>query len=1048
MVSDMFVGLLGPLEVRRDGLPVAVPQGRSGVVLAALALSAGRPVSLKVLADRVWGEKFPQSAKASLHSHVMRLRRILGAEVIRTVPVGYLLDVDPDQVDVLRFRRLAAEAACLLDPVESQGMLSAALELWRGEPLEGLRSESLHSDVQAVLAEERLTAIQRRIDLDLAAGRHSELVAELRELTHSWPMRETLWRQLIVALSAMGRQADALDAYHEVRGLLREELGVDPSSDLQDLYHRILAGAPSIGAMAGLAGDSRESAESDREIAGPSRAAGRWRARNDLPGDAADFTGRDQELHQLLGTLSGQDETAATVVISAIDGMGGVGKTALAVHAAHLVADRYPDGQLFIDLHGHTPGRNPTDPAAALDSLLRAVGVPGEHIPETLEGRAALWRAKLAGRRVLVLVDNAASASQVRPLIPGVAGCLALVTSRRRLTSLEAARMLSLDLLPPDDALALFAAVAGADRTAAEPAPAREVLRLCGYLPLAIRICAARLAARPAWTVHYLAGRLGDQGQRMAELATADRSVTAALTVSYQQLSSSQQRLFRLLGLHPGPDLDAHLAAAVASMSLAEAEQALEDLVDAHLLQQPAPGRYRFHDLLRDIARAIALQAEPDAARSDAVGRVLDYYLHVANEANMLLRPGSARTSLDLAHPPACTPPLADQAGALAWCESEHANLMSAISYADAHGCNGHASQLPRSIWFYFYTKYHLQDWIATHRIALTAASRLHDDAAAAETLEHLGVAYWHIDRYTEAADHQERALDLFRSLGNRGGEASALCLLGQTRLFAGRYPQALELLRGAIDISDEINDCRGKAVSMNHVGSVYLLLGRYPEALDHYRQALAAFRLMGDGRYEAATLGDLGVVYARLGRTTEALEHQEMALRLWRKTGDLAGVGGTLNEFGNIYRRLGRPGEALEHHHQALTLVRQIGSRYIEAQILNDLGATSAIAGHPDWSADHHRQALALATSTRNPYEQARAHDGIANALCCSDPDRAQRHWDQALTIFTDLGVPEARLPRPVRMNRSAPGAPATHEKTDVCRRHVNTDPGVASEI
>jgi DNA-binding SARP family transcriptional activator/tetratricopeptide (TPR) repeat protein len=1011
MLANLHVGLLGPLEVRRDGLPVVVPRGRSGVILAVLALSAGRPVSFEVLADHVWGEHLPQSAKASLQSHVWRLRGILGTELIRTVPAGYLLDVDPDEVDVLRFRRLAAEAAGLLDPVKSQDMLSAALRLWRGEPLEGLRSEVLDRDAKTVLAEERLTAIQQRIDLDLAAGRHSELVAELRELTSRWPMRETLWRQLITALSGVGRQADALDAYHQVRGLLREQLGVDPSRELQNLYQRILAGAPSADGTVSVAGTVRVPAETDEIEPPASRSTRGWRARNNLPGDVADFTGRDQELRELLAGLPGQDKTAQTVMIAAVDGMAGVGKTALAVHASRLLADRYPDGQLFIDLHGHTPGRHPTDPAAALDSLLRAIGVPGEHIPETLESRTGLWRAELAGRKVLVLLDNAASASQVRPLIPGAAGCLALVTSRRRLTSLDGARMLSLDILPTDDALSLFAAVAGADRIAAEPGPADEVLRLCGYLPLAIRICAARLAARPAWTVGYLAGRLGDQRQRLAEMATADRSVTTALTVSYQQLTSCQQRLFRLLSLHPGPDFDAHLAAAVASMSLAEAELVLENLVDSHLLQQPAPGRYRFHDLLRDHAQAAARQAETDAARSDAIGRGLDYYLQLASEADTLLRPGRARPSPDLAHPPTWTPQLADQAGALSWCESEHANLMSAINYASAHGWHGHASRLPASIWFYFYTRHHLHDLIVTHHLALTAASRLRDDAAQAETLGHLGIAYWCVGRYTEAADYQQQALDLFRSIGDLGGEADALRVLGQIQLYAGRYPQALEFLSAASDLCDEISDRRGKAFTAIYVGGVFWRLGRYLEALDQYRKALTAFRLMGDGRYEGTVLSDLGVVYEHLGRHQEALEHQQMALSLWRKAGDPAGEGGTLNEFGNIYRRLGRPGEALDHHHQALTLMRQAGSRYFEAQILNDLGATCGAAGHTDRAAACHRRALALATGTRNPYEQARAHDGIAHILYRTDPGGARRHRDQALAIITDLGIPEGHL-------------------------------------
>jgi DNA-binding SARP family transcriptional activator/Flp pilus assembly protein TadD len=1000
-LAELFVGLLGPLEVRRGGFPVALPRGRSGVILAVLALSAGRAVSLESLADRVWSEQLPQSAKASLQSHVMRLRRILGAELIRTVPAGYLLNVDPDQVDVLQFRRLAAEAAGLRDPVKKREMLSAALDLWRGEPLDGLHSESLHHDVGTALAEERLGALQRRIDLDLAAGRHGDLVAELRELTSRWPMRETLWQQLITALSGTGREADALDAYHEVRGLLREQLGVDPSGGLQDLYHRILAGAPGT--------DGTAVVDGDLEV--PPRTEADWRARNYLPGDAADFTGRDRELRELLAVLPGQDETAQTVVIGAIDGMAGVGKTTLAVHAAHLVADRYPDGQLFVDLHGHTPGHDPAEPDAALDSLLRAVGVSGENIPDSLESRAALWRAELAGRKVLLLADNAASAAQVRPLIPGAAGCLMLVTSRRRLTSLDAARILSLDTLPPDDALALFTAVAGADRTAAEADTAREVLRLCGYLPLAIRISAARLAARPAWTVGYLAGCLSDEQERLAELAADDRSVGAALAVSYQQLTPCQQHLYRLLGLHSGPDFDMYLAAATASVSLAEARQLLEDLVNVHLLQQPAPGRYRFHDLVRDHARATAWKAESESAQSDAIGRTLDYYLQVAHQANAILRPGRAQASIEVAHPSASMPRLAGQAGALDWCEREHVNLMSAIYVADSHGRDYHCWRLAASLWFYLYVRHHLQDWIATHHLALAAASRLHDDAAQAETLGHLGIAYWHAGRYAEATENHEQALDLYRGIANRGGEATALCALGQVQLFSGHYPRALELLCAAIDIFDEINDSRGRAYIAIHVGGVYARLGRYPEALDQYREALTVFRVMGDDWHEGAILGELGVVYEHLGRSKEAIEHQEMALSIWRRAGDLACEGGTLNEFGNIYRRLGRHDEALDHHHQALALVRKSGRHYCEAQILNDLGVTSAAVGRAHESETHHRAALALATRTRNRYEQARAHAGIAHALHRTDPGGAQRHRDQSLAISTDLGVPQEPL-------------------------------------
>jgi DNA-binding SARP family transcriptional activator len=1018
-LADMWVGVLGPLEVRAGGVCVAIPRGRLPVVLAVLALSAGRPVSPSVLADRVWGERLPQSPAASLQSHMTRLRRLVGPNPIRTVAAGYLLDIDPDQVDVLRFRRLAAEAARLEDPRKAREMLDEALRLWRGEPLEDSLSETLQRSVVPGLIEEHLVALQRRIDLDLAAGRPDETVAELRELTGRYPMRESLWHQLISALSSLGRQADALDAYHEVRGLLRDQLGVDPSGDLQDLYHQLLTAGTRARRPAGhsdAAGHSNAAAHSNAASdAGPARpvpprAPREWRARRDLPGDAADFTGRDPELRRLLGVPPDRGEAAQTVVISAIDGMAGVGKTALAVHAAHLLADRFPDGQLFIDLHGHTPGRGPVEPTVALDSLLRAIGVPGEDIPDAADDRARYWRGELAGRRVLVLLDNAATAAQVRPLIPGAVGCLAIVTSRRRMTALDGARSVSLDTLPPDDALALLTAVVGAGRAAAESGPAQELLQLCGYLPLAIRICAARLAARPAWTVAYLAARLGDQRQRLAELETADRSVAAALSVSYRQLAPGRQRLYRLLGLHPGPDFDAYLAAAVASVGLAEAERELEALVDDHLLQEPAPGRYRFHDLLRDQAQAAAREAEPDTARSEAIGRMLDYYLQVTQEADSRIAPGRGWTRRDPAHPPAAAPSLTDQAAALSWCQREYANLMSVISYAAEHGWHEHAWRLPHGLWYFFLIRSHIQDWIATHHLALSATSHLHDDAARAETLKNLGTACWQAARHSEAIRHEQQALELFRRIGDRHGEAATLGNLGTIHLFACRYPQSLEQHGQALDRYRHSADRRGTAITLTNIGRAHLQLGQYHPAVEAYDEALAIFREIGDAGSEGGTLSYLGVAYERLGRQTEALEYQQLAVSLLRATGAASTEAIALGEIGNIYCRLGQPTVALDYHHQALALVRQTSSRYTETRILNGLAATCAAAGRAEQADLLHHEALALASDTSNPYEQARAHDGIAQARYSVDPGDAQRHWDQALAIYTELGVPEAR--------------------------------------
>ncbi len=482
----LWVGVLGPLEARLDGDPVPVPAGRQSVVLAVLALSAGRSVSVDALALRVWGEALPARVRPSLSTYVTRLRQLLGMSVIETTPSGYRLLTD--NVDVVRFRQLVAEAAEPTEPDKARDLLDEALLLWRGEPLEGVRSEALDRDEVPNLTEERLAAIERRTGLYLGTGRAADVTVELRAWTARYPLRETLWHRLITALEACGRQADALAAYQELRKRLRDELGTDPSAELRAAYQRLL-----IGGRPGEVGDHQPP---------PDRAAGSPagpRRRSDLPGDVADFAGRGDEVQRLLAALdgtaggfegadAGPGDTGDTgpgaapraVVISAIDGMAGIGKTTLAVHVAHRLAGRYPDGQLFVDLHGHTAGTPPTDPAATLDVLLRAVGVPGDRVPDAIEERAGLWRAELADRRMLVVLDNAASAAQVRPLLPGAAGSLVLVTSRGRLTDLDTAHTLSLDLLPAADALALFTRIVGTDRVGAEAEPAREVVRLCG----------------------------------------------------------------------------------------------------------------------------------------------------------------------------------------------------------------------------------------------------------------------------------------------------------------------------------------------------------------------------------------------------------------------------------------------------------------------------------------------------------------------------------------------------------------------------------------
>ena len=628
--------LLGPVEAWHGEVAVRLGRRRERCLLAILLLEAGSVVSADRLVDLLWDDDPPPTARASLSAHVSRLRNQLdpdgtGALGIRIVgrDGGYLADVAPDTVDAHRFRDLVARATAHHDPVQRSAELRRALALWRGPVFAGVASDRLRERLGHDLTEARMAATELAIDAEVEAGRAAEAIIELTAMVRAHPLRERLRAQLMLAMYRCGRTAEALQVYRETRQFLVTELGIEPGPELQELHEQILAG--------------------DSRLAGPVRPTGRAAGpRNDLPRDVADFTGRELDLRRVLEVLTGEAGAETAVTISAIDGMAGIGKTALAVHAAHRLTGRCPDAALFLDLRAHTAGQEPLEPAAALDTLLRAVGVPADSVPHELGERAALWRAELATRRMVVVLDNAATAAQVRPLLPGAPASVVIVTSRHRLTDLEAAHQISLDVLSPSEAVDLFDRVAGDGRAAAEPEQVAAVVRLCGQLPLAIRIAAARLRSRPMWTVAHLAERLTQGQRRLDELAVGDRSVAAAFSLSYERLNPDQQRLFRRLGLVPVPDVDAHVAGALVGIDPEPAGQLLEELVEANLVQQPAPGRYRLHDLLRDHAAALAGTDEPEDERRDSTGRALDYYLHACAAAMALVNPRGVQNP----HPP------------------------------------------------------------------------------------------------------------------------------------------------------------------------------------------------------------------------------------------------------------------------------------------------------------------------------------------------------------------------------------------------------------
>jgi DNA-binding SARP family transcriptional activator len=604
------VSVLGPFEVTVDGRPVQLRAGRLRALLAVLAMSAGRAVPVDQIVTALWNADEPGSGRRAAQTYISRVRTALGTVDITAEATGYVLRLEPDRVDALRFLRLLDTAERNGNPAEERALLDEALQLWRGVPFEGVQCDRLARVEAPRLVERRLAAVERRVDLRLADrgdDGSAELVAQLRGLAEEHPLRETLWVRLLAVLRRGGRHAEALDLYGLVRARLGEELGTDPGPQLQRIHAALLAGGPEP--------DDRPAPDGQRP--------------RQLPAPPRMFTGRLTELAQLQ-----RARDTSTVVISAIDGMAGIGKTALAVQAAHRLADRYPDGQLFVDLHGYTEGMPPTDPAEALGHLLGALGVAGTRIPPGLAQRSGLYRTRLAGRRVLVVLDNAATEQQVQPLLPGTAGCLVLVTSRRRLAGLDETLTVSLGTLPPDDAVHLFVRTAGEERVADQPAELiEEVVELCGRLPLAIRIAAARLRSHAAWDVAHLVRRLRDQQHRLGELAAGHRSVTAALELSYRHLSTGDRRAYRLLGLHPGPDIDTDAAAALIGTTSAGAGPVLDRLIEARLLLEPVAGRYRFHDLIRAHAAHAVTTAIATVETGPALDRLLDHYRHAAAQA-------------------------------------------------------------------------------------------------------------------------------------------------------------------------------------------------------------------------------------------------------------------------------------------------------------------------------------------------------------------------------------------------------------------------------
>jgi DNA-binding SARP family transcriptional activator/tetratricopeptide (TPR) repeat protein/DNA-binding Xre family transcriptional regulator len=930
--GGLRVQVLGPLRVLSAGLPVILGSAAQRHLLGLLALAGGQVVRRTRLVEVLWGADPPSGVAALLHTHVSRLRRRLGVPglITTTVDGGYRLDAALAGLDTEAFQR-GYERARRLGPGEpALAAYAYAASLWRGHPIEDL--PALQTDpAVTTLALHRQRFVLEYADTAAALGRHEQVLPLLRGLVDADPLDEAAHERMMAALVATGRQAAAVALYAALRKRLADELGVDPATGLRLLHGRILRGT------AGSRSDVPSTVPADR-----------------LPASIAGFVGRRDELCRLDAMLAAAEPGTAPVAV--ISGPAGAGKTTLAVHWAHRVRERFPDGQLYLNLRGFDPVGPPTSPAEALPVLLQTLQVSAEQIPPTLAAQVGLYRGVLADRRMLIVLDNVRDADQVRPLLPGPSSCV-LITSRSQLTSLvvvDGANPLPLDLLSAAEARELLVRRLGAARVAAEPGAVDDIIARCARLPLALAIVAARAATHPRFVLAGLTG--GPDGLR-AGLDAFDggdhaTQVRTVFSWSYLTLTADAARLFRLLGLHPGPDIAAPAAASLAGAPPGQVGPLLAELAQAHLVTEHAPGRYTFHDLLRAYAVELAHIHDRDTGRRAATHRLLDHYLHSAHTAHRQLNPH--RDPITLSPPqPGVTPQRAtDHVLALAWFTAEHAALVALTARAAEAGFEAHTWQLAWTLTEFFARRGHWHDWAATHRHALDAARRQADRLGQAHTHRGLAVAHARLGQQDDAYAHFTQALHQFAEIGDHASQGHTH--LGMGWLFARqhRHPEALDHARQALALYRAINDQAGQANALNAVGWYHAQLGDYQQTLVHCEQALLLLRDSDDHRGEASTWDSLGYAHHHLGNHQRATSCCQNAVDLYRKIGDRYNEADALTHLGDAHHAAGHHHDARDTWHQALSILNELGhpdaaELHAKLKKLPGLGGTPYSAGH-----------------------------------------------------------------------------------------------------
>lgn len=913
--------ILGPVEIEVNGNVIAPSRRQERCLLGVLLLEANRVVSVDRLAELLWDGEQPKRVRGAVQGYVSRVRAVLsrttgdhGVELVYSGG-GYKLVVAPEFVDAHRFRTLLAGATRVNDLAERAAQLRAALALWRGRALADAVSGWARDGLCSQLEEQRLVATEEYVLASLSLGQEREVLPELARMVSDNPGREKLIELHMRALYQVGRKVEALDVYGRARAYLADEFGVDPGPVLRDLHQAIL----------------RDELEVPTAVEPPLAPGSPVHRPRQLPADIAGFTGRVEYLRQLDGLLGKSGDPAKSVVISAIGGTAGVGKTALAVHWAHRVADRFPEGQLYLNLRGFDPGGSPMEPADAVRALLDGFEVPQRRIPTGLDAQVGLYRSVLADRRVLVILDNARDVSQIRPLLPASPGCLALVTSRNQLSSLavrEGARTLELDLLSPPEARELLEGRLGAETMAADPEGVDEIISRCAGLPLALAIVAARIASGSA-SLRSLIAELREAGQLDA-LGSPDPTVDlrAVFSSSYHALSESAARLFRLLGLHPGPDFSVAAAASLAGTALRDTRRLLDDLVQASLVVENSPARYSLHDLLLTYAAEVTNAVDSPKDRQAARRRVFDYYLHTAVSGIPVLSPNRLKISSPAAAPGAQVDTLTSIEHALAWFSAERRVLRSAVAKAADAGFNVHSWQLAWASMYYYDHLGLWRDQIATQLIAVEAARRAGDRVGQANAYFMLGSGYTRLRRFDEAKLHLARAVEIFAEIGDHAGQAVAHTNLAM--------------------LSSEN--------------------GEYTDGVRHAQQALTLYRLGGQHHREGGALNNLGVAYAMAGEYQQSLTFCQKALTLYQQSQSMHGQAAAWDSVGYAHHHLGNHQQALECYGRAVELYRETGDPFNEADVLSHLGDTRRAVGDVSGARDAWRQAEGILQQLDHP--------------------------------------------------------------------------------